>query len=75
MLVLVRASVTYPGSSADIPIGRFFAVTELKAMLAHVVLNYDVKLEHEGVRPPDQVFETVRNANPKAKVWFRKREF
>ncbi|KAJ7808529.1 hypothetical protein B0H14DRAFT_2197346, partial [Mycena olivaceomarginata] len=23
----------------------FFAVTELKAMLAHVILNYDVKLD------------------------------
>ncbi|KAJ7660426.1 hypothetical protein B0H17DRAFT_832480, partial [Mycena rosella] len=36
--------------------GRFFAATELKAMLAHLVLNYDVKAEVEGVRPPDNTF-------------------
>jgi hypothetical protein len=33
--------------------GRFFAAIELKAMMAHLVLNYDVKLENEEVRPPD----------------------
>ncbi|KAF8145980.1 hypothetical protein K438DRAFT_1629082, partial [Mycena galopus ATCC 62051] len=35
--------------------GRFFAVTELKAMMAHLVMNYDVKAEVEGVRPPDNI--------------------
>ncbi|KAJ7933063.1 cytochrome P450 [Mycena leptocephala] len=38
--------------------GRFFAATELKAMLAHLVLEYDIKAEVEGVRPPDDVFGT-----------------
>ncbi|KAF8521433.1 cytochrome P450 [Hysterangium stoloniferum] len=33
--------------------GRFFAANELKAMLAHLVLNYDIKMENEGVRPPN----------------------
>ncbi|OBZ73049.1 Ent-kaurene oxidase [Grifola frondosa] len=28
--------------------GRFFAVNEMKAMLAHVVMTYDVKMEEEG---------------------------
>ncbi|KAF7367761.1 hypothetical protein MSAN_00840100 [Mycena sanguinolenta] len=36
--------------------GHFFAATELKAMMAHLVLNYDVKPEVEGVRPADIVF-------------------
>ncbi|KAJ6608826.1 cytochrome P450 [Mycena sp. CBHHK59/15] len=36
--------------------GRFFAAVELKAMLAHVVLNYEVERETEGVRPPDDEF-------------------
>ncbi|KAF7367742.1 hypothetical protein MSAN_00838100 [Mycena sanguinolenta] len=41
--------------------GRFFAATELKAMMAHLVLNYDVKPEVEGARPADIVFgQTVR---------------
>ncbi|KAJ7727037.1 cytochrome P450 [Mycena olivaceomarginata] len=54
--------------------GRFFAATELKAMLAHIVLNYDIKLETEGVRPPDKLFDALRIPDPKAQVWFRKRE-
>jgi len=53
--------------------GRFFAATELKAMLAHIVLHYDVKLEKEGVRPPDQLFDSLRIPNQGAKVLFRKR--
>ena len=32
---------------------RYFAACKLKIMLAHTVLNYDVKMENEGVRPPD----------------------
>ncbi|KAF8913740.1 cytochrome P450 [Gymnopilus junonius] len=31
--------------------GRFFAVNELKTMLAYVLLNYDVKLRNDGPRP------------------------
>ncbi|KAJ7829871.1 cytochrome P450 [Mycena olivaceomarginata] len=42
--------------------GRFFAATELKAMLAHLVINYDVKAEVEGVRPPDLVFKIFDRA-------------
>ncbi|KAJ6483217.1 cytochrome P450 [Mycena sanguinolenta] len=54
--------------------GRFFAATELKAMLAHIVINYDIKAEVEGVRPPDMVFGTITSPNPTAKVYFRKRQ-
>ncbi|KAJ7356463.1 cytochrome P450 [Mycena albidolilacea] len=46
----------------------------LKTMLAYIVLNYDIKLETEGVRPPDKLFDTLRIPDPKAQVWFRKRE-
>ncbi|KAF7346950.1 hypothetical protein MVEN_01447400 [Mycena venus] len=53
--------------------GRFFAATELKAMLAHVVINYDLKAEVEGVRPPDNIFGLGISPNPSAKVRFRKR--
>ncbi|KAJ7041790.1 cytochrome P450 [Mycena alexandri] len=53
--------------------GRFFAATELKAMLAHLVLNYDIKAEVEGVRPPDAVFGVRITPNPTGKVCFRKR--
>ncbi|KAJ7168733.1 cytochrome P450 [Mycena filopes] len=53
--------------------GRFFAATELKAMLAHLVVNYDVKAEVEGVRPPDVVFNSAVSPNPGGKVCLRKR--
>jgi hypothetical protein len=43
-------------------------------MLAHVVLNYDVKLENEGVRPANTWFANSCVPNPKAEVMFRKRE-
>ncbi|KAJ7876913.1 cytochrome P450 [Mycena olivaceomarginata] len=53
--------------------GRFFAATELKAMLAHVVINYDLKAEVEGVRPRDSVFGVSITPNSTAKVQFQKR--
>ena len=53
--------------------GRFFAVNELKAMMAYLILNYDIKAELEGVRPPN-VYHAIRVVpNPKAKVLLKKR--
>ncbi|KAJ7208985.1 cytochrome P450 [Mycena pura] len=70
--------------------GRFFAATELKAMLAHIlqlfaehraradffpaVINYDIRAEEEGVRPPDMEFGLLRAPNANGKIWMRKRE-
>jgi cytochrome P450 len=54
--------------------GRFFAAYELKQMLAHVVLNYDVKFENEGVRPPNKRFMTISLPDPTVEVLFRKRK-
>jgi cytochrome P450 len=53
--------------------GRYFAACELKLMFAHIVTTYDVKLEIEGVRPPDMWVKTSCVPNPKANVLFRKR--
>lgn len=54
--------------------GRFFAANELKAMMAYLIMNYDVKLEDEGMRP-ENVFTTLSIApNPAARVMFRKRQ-
>ena len=53
--------------------GRYFAACELKLMLAHVVMTYDVKLEKEGVRPPDMWVMDLCVPNPYAEVLFRKR--
>ncbi|EJD07466.1 cytochrome P450 [Fomitiporia mediterranea MF3/22] len=53
--------------------GRFFAVNELKAMMAYLILNYDVKAEVEGVRPENVYHRARLSPNPKAKVLFKKR--
>ncbi|KAJ6613700.1 cytochrome P450 [Mycena sp. CBHHK59/15] len=53
---------------------RFFAATELKAMLAHVVLNFDVKLDSaDGTRPPNQSVASACIPNRTARLWFKRR--
>ncbi|KAF8637704.1 hypothetical protein AX16_010779 [Volvariella volvacea WC 439] len=52
--------------------GRFMAINEIKALLSHILLNYDVKTV-DGVRPKDFWFGQTNLPNPKAKVLFRKR--
>ncbi|TCD68632.1 hypothetical protein EIP91_010287 [Steccherinum ochraceum] len=54
--------------------GRFFAANELKAMMAHVVVNYDVSLEVEGQIPEPTWVATALVPNPTANVLFRKRQ-
>ncbi|EIW74949.1 cytochrome P450, partial [Coniophora puteana RWD-64-598 SS2] len=55
--------------------GRFFVVNELKAMLAHVLLSYDIKLtdDAQGNRPANLEFGHNRVANQRAKVMIRRR--
>lgn len=53
--------------------GRFFAGTELKAMMAYLVLNYDVKFAQEGVRPPNAATTLSTRPHQEARVLFRKR--
>ncbi|KAF8899435.1 cytochrome P450 [Infundibulicybe gibba] len=53
--------------------GRFLAALELKCMLAHLILHYDVRTEVEGVRPPDTWFGPACMPSRSAKVLFRKR--
>ncbi|KAG6872887.1 hypothetical protein C0995_005592 [Termitomyces sp. Mi166 len=53
--------------------GRFFAVNELKALLVHTLLNYDVALENDGPRPANSAFNTRISANSTASVMFRKK--
>jgi hypothetical protein len=47
-------------------------VNEMKLMLAHVIMTYDVKLR-DGVRPADEWTAMVMQANSKAEVMFRLR--
>ncbi|KAG1749804.1 cytochrome P450 [Suillus paluster] len=53
--------------------GRFFASSVMKAMMAYLVLNYDISLEKEGERPPDEWFMMNCSPNRKAEVMFRRR--
>jgi cytochrome P450 len=53
--------------------GRFLASAEMKTMLAHIVVSYDVKMENESVRPPNEWFFTACVPHRTAEVLFRKR--
>ncbi|KAF9453726.1 cytochrome P450 [Macrolepiota fuliginosa MF-IS2] len=54
--------------------GRFFAVNEIKAMFAHVLLNYDVQLENGSMeRPLNMYAGSSMMPNIQAKLMFRKR--
>ncbi|KAJ7670599.1 cytochrome P450 [Mycena polygramma] len=41
---------------------RFFAAAELKTMLVHILMNYDVKAKIEGVRPAGTILIRKRQA-------------
>ncbi|KIJ39456.1 hypothetical protein M422DRAFT_781034 [Sphaerobolus stellatus SS14] len=53
--------------------GRFLATVNLKLMLAHLVLNYDMKLEHEEKRPKDLYIGLSILPNTTAAIMLRKR--
>jgi hypothetical protein len=54
--------------------GRFFAVNEIKAIFAHVLLEYDIQLENGSMkRPENTVLKAIVVPNTKANVMFRKR--
>lgn len=55
--------------------GRFFAANELKAMLAFVVMNFDVRLADGSKEvPPNHYIGTNISPNTSAKVMFRRRD-
>jgi hypothetical protein len=53
--------------------GRFFAVNEIKLMLAFALLRYDFKTK-DGKRPANLEFQGRCIPNPSAEILFRKRE-
>lgn len=52
--------------------GRFFAVNEIKVMLAFMLLRYDFKLD--GERPPNSEFRGAAFPSTVGKVLFRRRK-
>ena len=55
--------------------GRFFAVNEMKAVMCHLVLNYDLRAEVEGVKPDNLLQGMTVVPNPFAKVLLKRRPF
>jgi len=52
--------------------GRFFVSTVMTAMIAHLVLNYDIKLK-DGARPPDEWLQMNCSPNRTAEIMFKRR--
>ncbi len=55
--------------------GRFFAVSQMKALLAYLIVNYDIKFADDGKRPSN--LRVAFNVLPAldAQVMFRARQF
>ncbi|KAJ4498835.1 cytochrome P450 [Lentinula lateritia] len=53
--------------------GRFLVSALLKTMLAHVLMTYDIKLEHNGRRPTDKWYTFSPAPNQTAGLLFRRR--
>ncbi|KAI0060037.1 cytochrome P450 [Artomyces pyxidatus] len=71
-MVSVSADYLAFGNGVHACPGRFFAAYELKAMLAHVVVSYDVKFEDGQGIPSDQ-FVADSCIPGTADIWFRQR--
>lgn len=55
--------------------GRFFASAEIKAIMVHLLRNYDFKfVPGKEVRPPSLIFETQNLPNPEGRLLFKKRK-
>ncbi|KAJ8082125.1 hypothetical protein PM082_007972 [Marasmius tenuissimus] len=53
--------------------GRFFAAVELKALVAHALLTYDLKYDEGENMPGIEWFAATSFANTKGEIMFRKR--
>ena len=54
--------------------GRFFAVNELKVVVAYILLHYDLKPAGDGTRPKNVYLARNILPDPTGKVLFRKRK-
>ncbi|KAF9067169.1 cytochrome P450 [Rhodocollybia butyracea] len=72
MAAVDPAFVVFGGGRPMCP-GRFFAVNELKALMGHVLLTYDVEFENNKGIPPPSWHGVAYSPNRSAEVMFRKR--
>ncbi|ATY60306.1 cytochrome P450 [Cordyceps militaris] len=55
--------------------GRFFASAEIKAIMVHLLMNYDFHFpKNNSVRPPSLMFETQNLPNPGGRIMFKRRK-
>ncbi|KAK1225933.1 hypothetical protein PQX77_011132 [Marasmius sp. AFHP31] len=54
--------------------GRFFAVNEIKALVSHTLMYYDLKLDESEAAPKTEEFSGRIYSNSKTRVMFRKRQ-
>ena len=54
--------------------GRLVASLELKAIVAHLIMNYDMKIAGDGARPNDVFFGSNVLPHPSAKIMLRQRQ-
>ncbi|KAK1225931.1 hypothetical protein PQX77_011130 [Marasmius sp. AFHP31] len=54
--------------------GRFFAVNEIKALVSHTLMYYDLKLDESEAVPKTEEFGGRIFTNSKTRVMFRKRQ-
>ena len=73
-IVATSLATFLPSDTGVMPVlDAYFAACKLKIMLAHTVLNYNVKMENEGVWPADYLLASSCIPNPKGRVMFCKR--
>jgi cytochrome P450 len=53
--------------------GRFFVSTEIKIILAHLVLHYDITLDGTDERPPNLYKGVLIIPHPESRILLRKR--
>ena len=71
--VTTNKEYLYWGHGAHACPGRFFAANEIKIILVHLILNYDIKLSEGESRPKNIFTEGGMIPDPQGKVWLKKR--
>ncbi|TFK47078.1 cytochrome P450 [Heliocybe sulcata] len=74
--LVVKTSLEYLpfGHGSHACQGRFFAANQLKLMIGHLLLNYDIELETPGVVPQQIWFEAAVLPHQTANILYRKRQ-
>ena len=53
--------------------GRFMAADEIRLLLAHILMNYDIRPKDHGQRPPNWTFKKILFPDMKGMVQLKRR--